>query len=163
MFAVEEIMKYVPHRYPFLLIGKVLAFRENQSVTTLKNISVNEAQFQGHFPNKPVFPGIYIIENIAQSACFLLAKSAGDLQDDKVYYLGKIYKTSLLKPVWPGDQLITTITMERGIRSGAIVQGVSTVDTRIVTKGEFVSGVGFQYNHYITGVCYARINLFNHY
>ena len=67
MFDIEEIMRNIPHRYPFLLIDKIIDFKKNKSVTVLKNITINEAQFQGHFPNKPIFPGVYIIENMAQS------------------------------------------------------------------------------------------------
>lgn len=142
MFTIEEILNYVPHRYPFLLIDRVLDFTENQSVKTLKNITINEAYFQGHFPGKPIFPGVYIIENIAQSSCFLLTKSAGGMQEGVVYYLGKVKKTTFLKPVRPGDQLITTITVEKSISTGAIVSGLSTVNDKTVAKGEFVFGIG---------------------
>lgn len=136
MFSIEEIMEYVPHRYPFLLIDRVTEFTENETVTTLKNVTINEAQFQGHFPGKPVFPGVYIIENMAQSSCFLLAKSAGGLDQDKVYYLGKVNKASFMKPVVPGDQLITTVTIEKTIGAMSLVKAVATVDGKKVAKAE---------------------------
>ena len=142
MFDIEEIMKNVPHRYPFLLIDKVLEFSANESVTTLKNITVNEAQFQGHFPGKPIFPGVYIIENMAQSSAFLLAKSAGGVDESKVYFLGRVNKVSFMNPVIPGDQLITTIKVEKLFGSSAMVSAVSKVGDKTVAKGELMFGIG---------------------
>lgn len=142
MFDIEEIMKNVPHRYPFLLIDKVLEFSANESVTTLKNITINEAQFQGHFPGKPIFPGVYIIENMAQSSAFLLAKSAGGVDESKVYFLGRVNKVSFMNPVTPGDQLITTIKVEKLFGSSAMVSAVSKVDDKTVAKGELMFGIG---------------------
>ena len=142
MFDIEEIMKNVPHRYPFLLIDKILEFSANESVTTLKNITINEAQFQGHFPGKPIFPGVYIIENMAQSSAFLLAKSAGGVDESKVYFLGRVNKVSFTNPVTPGDQLITTIKVEKIFGSSAMVSAVSKVDDKTVAKGELMFGMG---------------------
>lgn len=142
MFDIEEIMKNVPHRYPFLLIDKILEFSANESVTTLKNITINEAQFQGHFPGKPIFPGVYIIENMAQSSAFLLAKSAGGVDESKVYFLGRVNKVSFTNPVTPGDQLITTIKVEKLFGSSAMVSAVSKVDDKTVAKGELMFGMG---------------------
>jgi 3-hydroxyacyl-[acyl-carrier-protein] dehydratase len=141
MFAIEEILSFVPHRYPFLLIDRVLAFTKDRSVKTLKNITINEAHFQGHFPRKPIFPGVYIIENMAQSVCFLLAKSAGGLDENMVYVLGKVMKMSFLKPVFPGDQLVTQITLERTMGSNALVSARSSVEETIVAKGDLMFGV----------------------
>ena len=136
MFTVEEIMQYVPHRYPFLLIDRINEFEADKSVTALKNVTINEAQFQGHFPGKPVLPGVFIIENMAQASCFLLAKSAGGLEADKVYYLGKVKNASFMKPVVPGDQLITTITIEKTIGAMSLVKAVATVDGKKVARAE---------------------------
>ncbi len=141
MFTIEEIQTYVPHRYPFLLIDRVLDFTSDRSVTTLKNITINEPFFQGHFPQKAIFPGAYIIENMAQSACFLLAKSAGGLNPQMVYLLGKVLKMSFLKPVVPGDQLVTRITVEQRMGANALVAGLSTVAEDTVAKGGLMFGV----------------------
>lgn len=138
MFDIEEIMRNVPHRYPFLLIDRVQEFTPNESVTTLKNVTVNEAQFQGHFPGKPVFPGVYIIENMAQSACFLLAKSAGGIDENTVYYLGRVLKMAFKRPVRPGDQLITRITVDKMVGANAMVSAVSRVDGALVAKGDLM-------------------------
>jgi 3-hydroxyacyl-[acyl-carrier-protein] dehydratase len=141
MFGMDEILKYVPHRYPFLLIDRVLAYEKNRSVTTMKNISVNEPVFKGHFPGRPVFPGVLIIENMAQSACFLLVRSCGKLQNGKVYYLGRVKKASFLKPVTPGNQLITNVTIEKTLGSSAMVSAVSYVNDELVAKGELLFAV----------------------
>ena len=136
MFSIKEIMEFVPHRYPFLLIDRVLEFSKNEKLTTLKNISMNEYQFQGHFPSEPVFPGVFIIENMAQSACFLLAKSAGELDNNKVYYLGKVNKVTFRTPVTPGDQIETTVEIIKQIGSMAMCKAVAKVNGKMVAKGE---------------------------
>ncbi len=142
MFDVEEIMRNVPHRYPFLLIDRVTEFSPNETVTTLKNVSINEMQFMGHFPGKPIFPGVYIIENMAQSSAFLLAKSAGGVDESKVYFLGKVAKASFRKPVVPGDQLITTVTVEKLFGPSAFVNAVAKVEGKTVAKSEMMFGIG---------------------
>ncbi len=138
VFDIQEIMRNVPHRYPFLLIDRVLEFTKDRSVTVLKNITMNEAQFQGHFPNRPVFPGVYLIENMAQAACFLLAKSAGGVDESKVYYLGRVNKIAFRKPVIPGDQLITEIRLEKQIGANALVNAETKVDGETVAKGDLM-------------------------
>jgi 3-hydroxyacyl-[acyl-carrier-protein] dehydratase len=142
MFDVEEIMRNVPHRYPFLLVDRILEFKENETVTTLKNISINEMQFLGHFPGKPVFPGVYIIENMAQSSAFFLAKSAGGVDESKVYFLGRVNKASFRKPVVPGDQLITTVTVEKIFGPSVAVNAVARVEDMTVAKAELLFGIG---------------------
>lgn len=142
MFDIEEIMRNVPHRYPFLLIDRVLEFSENQSITTLKNVTINEAQFMGHFPNRPIFPGVYIIENMAQSGCFLLIKSAGAIEANAVYYLGRVGKMAFRKPVVPGDQLITKLVVEKKMSSMAMVSCESFVDGQLVASGEMMFAKG---------------------
>lgn len=141
MFDIQEISRNVPHRYPFLLIDRVLDFKANESVTVLKNVSINEAQFQGHFPGNPILPGVYIIENMAQASCFLLAKSGGGLQENCVYFLGKVAKISFLQPVVPGDQLITTVKIEKVFGDSAAVIARATVNEKLVAKGELMFGM----------------------
>lgn len=140
MFAIEEIMSCVPHRYPFLLIDRVLDYLPDKSVTTLKNVTLNEPQFQGHFPGRPIFPGVYIIENMAQSACFLLVKSASRVNREMAYYLGRVLKMSFLKPVRPGDQLVSAITVVRTMNDMALVSAASKVGEFVVAKGDLMFG-----------------------
>jgi 3-hydroxyacyl-[acyl-carrier-protein] dehydratase len=141
MFDIKEIMKNVPHRFPFLLIDRVTEFKENESVTVLKNVTINEAQFQGHFPGNPVLPGVYIIENMAQAACFLLSKSAGGLVEDAVYYLGKVKTIQFMHPVFPGDQMITTVAIEKKFGDSAMVNAKAFVDGKVVAKGDLMFGM----------------------
>jgi 3-hydroxyacyl-[acyl-carrier-protein] dehydratase len=138
MFDIDEIMRNVPHRFPFLLIDRITEFTADQSATALKNVTINEAQFQGHFPRHPVFPGVYIIENMAQTACFLLAKSGGGIDENTVYYLGKVDRTIFKRPVRPGDQILTTVTITKKIANTAMVSAVSRVDGETVAKSEMM-------------------------
>ncbi len=142
MFDIDEIMRNVPHRYPFLLIDRVLEFEKDTRVTTLKNVTINEAQFQGHFPTRPIFPGVLIIENMAQSGCFLLIKSAGDIDANAVYYLGRVGKMAFKKPVRPGDQLITKVTVVKKMAGMAMVSCESFVDNELVASGEMMFAKG---------------------
>lgn len=134
-------MKNVPHRYPFLLIDRVTEFKADESVTVLKNVSINEAQFQGHFPGNPVLPGVYIIENMAQAACFLLSKSGGGLRENAVYYLGRVNRISFMQPVIPGDQLVTVVTIDKKFGDSAMVTAKALVDGKTVAKGELMFGM----------------------
>lgn len=145
LFDVKTIMEYVPHRYPFLLIDRVSEFTPTGvddegnsvgSVVTLKNVTINEAQFQGHFPGEPVFPGVLIIENMAQSACFLLSKSAGELDTSKVYFLGTVNKVKFMKPVVPGDQMETTVELIKQVGPMAMAKAKVRVDGKLVAKAE---------------------------
>jgi 3-hydroxyacyl-[acyl-carrier-protein] dehydratase len=138
MFDIDEIMANVPHRYPFLLIDRIVEFTAGQSATSLKNVSINEAQFQGHFPGRPIFPGVLIIENMAQTACFLLAKSGGGLEQNTVYYLGKVEKMTFKRPVRPGDQLLSSVTVEKRIANTALVAAKAMVGDQLVAKGEMM-------------------------
>ena len=138
MFDIREIKKYVPHRFPFLLIDRILEFKENESITALKNITINEGHFQGHFPDTPLVPGVYIIESMAQAACFLLAKSGGGLRDDIVYVLGRVNRMSFFNPVVPGDQLMVSVTIEKKFGDTALVSGVGKVGNSVVAKGELM-------------------------
>lgn len=142
MYDIDEIMRNVPHRFPFLLIDRVLEFEKDTRVTTLKNVTINEAQFQGHFPSRPIFPGVYIIENMAQSGCFLLIKSAGELEANAVYYLGRVGKMAFRRPVRPGDQLVTKVKVEKKLGPTALVSCESFVDGALVASGDMMFAKG---------------------
>ena len=103
---VLEIQKYLPHRYPFLLVDRVLEFEENHRIVCLKNITINEEVFNGHFPVMPVFPGVMIVEALAQASGLLAFKSRDrKLNDGYIYYLAGTDKTKFKRSVVPGDQL----------------------------------------------------------
>jgi 3-hydroxyacyl-[acyl-carrier-protein] dehydratase len=103
---VTEIHKYLPHRYPFLLVDRVIEFEENKRIVAIKNVTVNEPVFNGHFPGNPVFPGVFIVEAMAQASGILAFKSRNRTLDEGfIYYLAGTDKTKFKRSVVPGDQL----------------------------------------------------------
>ena len=103
---VTEISKYLPHRYPFLLVDRVIEFEANKRIVAIKNVTINEPQFTGHFPMTPVFPGVMIVEALAQASGILAFKSRNrTLEDGYIYYLAGTDKTKFKRSVVPGDQL----------------------------------------------------------
>lgn len=103
---VNEIWQLLPHRYPFLLVDRVLEMEENKRIVAIKNVSINEPQFTGHFPDTPVFPGVMIVEAMAQASGILAFKSRNrTLDDGYIYYLAGTDKTKFKRSVVPGDQL----------------------------------------------------------
>ncbi|ARC54869.1 hypothetical protein AOQ88_01235 [Candidatus Riesia sp. GBBU] len=102
---IEEILNLLPHRYPFLLIDRVIDFEKNKYLHAIKNVSFNEPFFPGHFPGKPVFPGVLILEAIAQAAGILAFKSIGKLDRKELYYFAGINEARFKLPVFPGDQM----------------------------------------------------------
>jgi len=114
MMDIHQILKQLPHRYPFLLVDRVLEVEKGKSIKALKNVSINEPQFTGHFPHRPVFPGVLILEAMAQTAALLAFETLGVTPDDKtVYYFAGIDGARFKRPVEPGDQLIMDVTLER--------------------------------------------------
>lgn len=105
---IQEIIKCLPHRYPFLLVDRVLSFEENKVLTAVKNVTFNEPFFVGHFPIKAIMPGVLIVEALAQSAAILAYLSLGkkEIDRDTLFYLGSLENTRFKKVVVPGDQLL---------------------------------------------------------
>jgi 3-hydroxyacyl-[acyl-carrier-protein] dehydratase len=138
---VEKIKTILPHRYPFLLIDRVLELEEGKQIKVLKNVTVNEPFFPGHFPNKSVMPGVLIIEAFAQAAALLgaLGFNENRTSENDLYYLVGVDKTRFRKPVEPGDQLIIDvefITVKRGIWK---FQASATVDSKLVASAELLT------------------------
>jgi 3-hydroxyacyl-[acyl-carrier-protein] dehydratase len=114
---IHEVLKYLPHRYPFLLVDRVLDFKADESLTAIKNVTINEPFFQGHFPHRPVMPGVLILEALAQACAILSFKSLGTLpNENSVYYFVGIDKARFKRPVEPGDQLTLKAYMKRRMR-----------------------------------------------
>ena len=130
---VREITKYLPHRYPFLMIDRVLTFEKDVSLTALKNVTANEPIFTGHFPQAPIFPGVLILEAMAQSCAMLAFKSQGGYPSEKtLYLLVGIDDARFKQQVIPGDQLhfdVKTQKVRRGIWK---FSAVATVDEKVV-------------------------------
>jgi 3-hydroxyacyl-[acyl-carrier-protein] dehydratase len=114
---IAEVMRRLPHRYPFLLVDRVLECIPKQSITALKNVTFNEPFFPGHFPNRPVMPGVLMLEALAQTAGILAFVSAGVYPTEKtqIYFVG-LDKARFRRPVVPGDQLILKAKLERALR-----------------------------------------------
>jgi 3-hydroxyacyl-[acyl-carrier-protein] dehydratase len=115
--SAAEIMELIPHRYPFLLIDGVVDCTPRESVTVVKNVTANEPYFQGHFPGNPVMPGVLIIEAMAQAGCVLSQISNGDIDPRPLYYLAGVDNARFRRPVYPGDQLLIQVNVEK-IRRG---------------------------------------------
>jgi len=114
MMDIHAILKQLPHRYPILLVDRVLAIEPGKSIRALKNVTINEPFFTGHFPRRPVMPGVLMLEAMAQSAALLSFATAGVTPDDKsVYYFAGIDGARFKRPVEPGDQLVMDVSLLR--------------------------------------------------
>ncbi len=136
---IHEILDHLPHRYPFVLIDRVLSIDLGKEITALKNVSVNEPYFPGHFPYHPVMPGVLIIEAMAQAAAILSFKTASKKpSDDSVYYFAGIDKARFKKPVLPGDQIILNVKIDRILNGIWKYTGVATVDGTVVAEASMM-------------------------
>jgi 3-hydroxyacyl-[acyl-carrier-protein] dehydratase len=141
MLNFEEVRELVPQKYPFLFIDKVIELQKKSRIVCLKNISGNEPFFAGHFPDFAIMPGVLIVEALAQASIILFKKSFDTEQNkDKVFLLASA-NVRFSKPVFPGDQLILEIDIEKVISSAAIVKGVAKVGDKVVTKATLSFGV----------------------
>ena len=114
MMDIHAILKQLPHRYPILLVDRVLAIEPGKNIRALKNVTINEPFFTGHFPHRPVMPGVLMLEAMAQTAALLSFATAGVTPDDKsVYYFAGIDGARFKRPVEPGDQLVMDVSLLR--------------------------------------------------
>lgn len=136
---IHNIKTFLPHRYPFLLIDKVLNFTVGESLRALKNVTINEPFFEGHFPNRPVMPGVLILEAMAQACAILASQGRDDIDTVKrVYYFTGIDKARFKRPVEPGDQLIFDVQLVRKIKNMWRCQGVASVDGEVAARAELM-------------------------
>lgn len=132
---IQEIVAILPHRYPFLLVDRVLSFEAGQKMVALKNVTINEPFFQGHFPGHPIMPGVLIIESMAQVGGILAYKSANGTEGQLVYFLG-IDKAKFRKPVLPGDQLRIEVEVLRQRPPYWKLKGMAYVGDQLVAEAE---------------------------
>ncbi|MGB7606373.1 MAG: 3-hydroxyacyl-ACP dehydratase FabZ [Lutisporaceae bacterium] len=130
MLTIQEIYKRLPHRYPFLMVDRILSIEEGKTVVGLKNVTVNEPYFQGHFPDEPIMPGVMIIETMAQIGGFVF-----DIVNERGYVIG-VDKTKFKKVVIPGDTLIVEAILMQKFGSMGKVKAVAKVDNVEVASGE---------------------------
>ncbi|WP_457596030.1 3-hydroxyacyl-ACP dehydratase FabZ [Hydrogenimonas sp.] len=140
MLDVVEIQKILPHRYPFLLVDRVISVLPNESIEAYKNVSISEPVFEGHFPGHPIYPGVMIIEGMAQAGGILAFQSmSGDEQaetSDKVVYFMSIDKCKFRHPVRPGDRLVYRLGVIKHKGAIWVLDGKAFVDDRLVAQAE---------------------------
>ncbi len=136
---IHQILKQLPHRYPILLVDRVLEIEKGKSIRALKNVSINEPFFTGHFPHRPVMPGVLMLEALAQAAALLAFDMLGTAPDDKtVYYFAGIDGARFKRPVEPGDQLILEESLDR-MKAGIFkFKARALVGTEVATEAELM-------------------------
>ena len=138
---IGEIQAMLPHRYPFLLVDRVLDCTPGQRLRALKNVTINEPFFQGHFPGHPVMPGVLVLEALAQASAILAYRSTGFDPAQKVTYLMAIDGAKFRKPTVPGDRLDLEVEVVRFKGSIMKTRGLAKVDGEVVAEGEFLATV----------------------
>ena len=136
---IKEIVRLLPHRYPFLLVDRILEGEKRKSIVGLKNVSMNEFFFQGHFPSEPIMPGVLILEGMAQVGGILAFYSIPEMIGEKLIYFAGIDKVRFRRPVVPGDQLIYEMVVLK--QKGKIwkMEGKAKVDNEVVAEAEFMA------------------------
>ena len=136
---IHQILKQLPHRYPFLLVDRVLSIEKGKSIQALKNVTINEPFFTGHFPHRPVMPGVLMLEAMAQVAALLAFDALGTTPDDNtVYYFAGIDAARFKRPVEPGDQLVMDVTLER-MKAGIFkFKGVTRVGEAVACEADLM-------------------------
>lgn len=137
-----DILKILPHRYPFLMIDRVLEWKKSESIKTLKNVSIDEYFFTGHFPDNPIMPGVLIVEALAQSAGILMFLSFAEKDKNYLAYLTGIDNMKFKKQVLPGDTLILEVKLKQSLKNIFKFDGVAKVNNDIVAGGEITIAVG---------------------
>ena len=136
------MLEHLPHRFPFLLIDRIREIELGRRIVALKNVTINEPFFPGHFPQRPIMPGVMILEAMAQAAGILVFRTRGDKPDESsVYYLAGIDKARFKRPVVPGDQLVIEVILERGVRGVWKFSCTARVDDAIVCEAEMLCSV----------------------
>lgn len=137
LIEIQRIMELIPHRYPFLMIDKMIDVRLGKSATGVKNVTINEELFQGHFPGHPVFPGVLIVEAMAQTAAALVVQTLGPDSENKLVYFMTIDEARFRKPVGPGDQLHVSVSVERSRGAVWKFKGEAKVDGKLHAEAVF--------------------------
>ena len=137
ILSIQEIKKIIPHRYPFLLLDKIVQLERNKKIVACKNVTINEDFFNGHFPDKPVMPGVLMIEAMAQAGVVLAKKSVDDIANNKIIYFMSIEKAHFRKPVEPGDTLYIHVEQVQARRNVWKMRGEVKVEGTKVADAVF--------------------------
>jgi 3-hydroxyacyl-[acyl-carrier-protein] dehydratase len=138
ILEIQEIMALLPHRYPFLMIDRVLDFTPGESLTAIKNVTINEPIFTGHFPNMPIFPGVLILEALAQATGILGFKTVTERSENELYLFAAIDEARFKKPVVPGDQMVMEVKFLKERRNLWKFYGEAKVDGQVVCSAELM-------------------------
>ncbi len=138
MLTITDIMKILPHRYPMLLVDRVLEIDPGKRIVGLKNVTANEQFFQGHFPGTPVMPGVLIVEAMAQCAAVLILRDIPN-REEKLFLFGGVDKARFRKPVVPGDQLRLECEVIQRRSNSVKIHGTATVNGELVAEAEMLS------------------------
>jgi len=136
MLNVKEILKHIPHRYPFVLVDRIIEIDPEHKIVGIKNVSMNENFFQGHFPNHPVMPGVLICEALAQVGAIFAHNARGGRDEDKIFVLTGLDKVKFKRPVEPEDQLRLEVTCLKRRGSFWKLLGVASVEGKMVAQAE---------------------------
>lgn len=136
MLDVKDILKNLPHRYPFLLVDRILEVEKDQRIVGIKNVTLNEPFFQGHFPDRPVMPGVLICEALAQVGAIFAHNARGGVDGDRVFVLTGLDRVKFKRPVAPGDQLRLELICLRRRGSFWKMRGVAMVDGKVVAQAD---------------------------
>jgi len=142
IYNTADIMKFLPHRYPFILVDRILEIEPGKRIKALKNVTINEPFFQGHFPKSPIMPGVLIMEGMAQAGGVLVIDSLPPEKHGSLVYFMGIDKARFRQPVVPGDQLIFEIEMIKSRGKAAKLAGIATVDGKRVAEAEVLATIG---------------------
>ena len=143
---IKEIMKVIPHRYPFLLVDKILELIPGKRATGIKNVTMNEPFFQGHFPSDPIMPGVLILEAMAQTGCILGVSTLPEDSKNTLVLFAGIDRVKFRQPVVPGDQLILKLELLRQKRKIIKMKGIATVNEKVVAEAELLASIGGRKN-----------------
>jgi len=136
---IVEILKLLPHRYPFVMVDRILSLEMGKEIVGLKNVTINEPFFQGHFPGQPIMPGVLILEGMAQVGGIMAYYANPEAIGNKLLFFAGIDKARFRKPVVPGDQLIFTLELVKQKKSIMVMSAKATVDDKVVAQAELMA------------------------
>ncbi len=139
--SIDTIKELLPHRYPFLLVDKIVKFKPGEFIQGLKNVTINEPFFQGHFPDKPIMPGVLILESMAQIGILFAKLTNPEEMKDKLFVFAGMDKVRFRKPVLPGDQLIMDLTLLKHKATLWKMEGKATVDGEVAAQAVLMAGI----------------------
>ncbi|BBO81386.1 3-hydroxyacyl-[acyl-carrier-protein] dehydratase FabZ [Desulfosarcina ovata subsp. sediminis] len=142
VFDIKSIMQNLPHRFPFLLVDRIVEFVKNERIVALKNVTINEPFFQGHFPDTPIMPGVLIVEAMGQAGGVLVIRSQPSENQNKLVLFMGFDKVRFRKPVVPGDQLILELEMLKMRAKVVKMAGVAKVDGKVVAEAQLMAAYG---------------------